>query len=907
MYKNQTATGLPKDMTPGMLMPLCDDCEQMKARQDRNPPRTDQPRAKLPMEVVAVDWIPLKPKSRRGNTGAFVYADEKTKTLYADPRKSKTQALKSLRHFVNKNVTAYGHRLKRLQADSEAIFATNERYRDWCANKDILQSFSAPYCHYQNRGAERGWGTLKNAGSTTMKSGRIAGDLWDYVLPAVATTINMLPLKTNGYTKSPYELLTGRKPDVSRIVPLGAKAFVRQYDEEPSKSTHTLRPKAHVGRVIGYPEEYKNAYYILTSNNGVLVRRDVVVDHANTDLASPRAARNKQATPEPRQARSTTPSEREPSSRIKSGLVGRPLRHYTDQVSDPLLGNRGKVINQRSYNATALPFCKPGRLPLPPIVGEAPSSLDKAMRGNDPLHVRAWKEAAELELQAFKTYIIPCSREETFGHKIYQMFAKLRLKKDRTLQELIFKVRLVFDGSKQIKGIDYDDSFSPTLSMRCLFIMIHIGTCRGMLSWQADIGNAYLQAAANEVLFVQLPKYYGREYQYARLSGNAYGKTTAGLLWYTTINAHILDSGWTRSMYDICLYYKTGPHGLLLLGLVVDDTLVYCNSELEIKDFLQSLESRFPKVTNCKPLVFTGMELNSYKHWTTVGQTEYIANMLRQHNIVPDKRVMVPMTKDMFDRIQAAPRPDLKTTKCSNHFEQAGQARWLDKTRYDLAFALGVQGQFQNNSLPIDQEGFSKFYQYVANTADRTLRLGGRDHTVKAFFIVDGSKRVSSGIMCQMMFLSTDSGCVQFKSKKSRSVSLSSTQPEMFSILAATKDAIWLRGLLSEIGYHQKEPTAIYTDSGPCIDAIKSISHTAETRYLIPIIDFVRQEVDRRTISIHFIKGSNNPADMGTKAVPGPLLDRYSKVALHGLGMKQYNGYDDFVDPPHTTQYRCPP
>lgn len=850
------------------------------------------------MESVSLDWIPLKPQSRRGNNGAFFYADDATKTVVVDPRKSKSQALKSLKSFVTNNVTPHGHKLQRLQADSEAIFATSQRYKDWCAEKGIRQTFSAPYCHYQNY-AERPWQTNKNATSAVMKGGNISGGLWDYVLPAVASTINKLPLKINGYTKSPYELLTGSKPDVSRIVPLGAKSYATLYDEEPRsrRSRGTFRPNAEICQVIGYPADNKNSYYVLMKDGSVLNRRDVVVDHSTTSLRGPSAARDHTITTRPASptAKKPTLEVRERSPRIASGLVGQPLRHFYDQTTDPQLGNRGAVTHQRSHSASALPTHTPGRLPLPRIVGDAPSSLDKAMRGSDPQHVLAWQQAAALELQAFGTYITPCSREETVGHKVYQMFAKLKLKKDRQRLELIFKVRLVFDGSKQVKGVDYDVSFSPTLNMRSLKIIIHIGTCRGMLSWQADIGNAYLQAAADEVLFVSLPKYFGRAYQFARLSGNAYGKTTAGLLWYNTINAQLLTSGWTRSIYDICVYHKTGPLGLLLLGLVVDDTLIFCNSEAEIRGFLKSLESKFPKVTNCKPKVFTGLELDSYKQWTTVGQTEYLANMLRQRDVVADKRVMVPMTKDMFDRIMAAPRPDTKTTKCANHFEQSGQARWLDKTRPDLAFALGVFSQFQNNSLAIDQEAWRKFYQYLANTADRTLRLGGLDHDIVAFMIVDGSKRESSGVTCQMMFLGRDAGCVQFKSKKTKSVCLSSTQPEMYSILAATKDAIWLRGLLSEIGYHQSWPTAIYTDSAPCIDAIKSISHTAETRYLIPTIAFIRQEVARHTISIHFIKGSNNPADMGTKALPRSTLDKYAKCALHGLGMRQYNGYDDFV------------
>ena len=54
------------------------------------------------------------------------------------------------------------------------------------------------------------WQTQKNAGATVMKHGRIAPKHWDIVLPAVAKTWDVLPLKSTGYTRSPYELREGK-------------------------------------------------------------------------------------------------------------------------------------------------------------------------------------------------------------------------------------------------------------------------------------------------------------------------------------------------------------------------------------------------------------------------------------------------------------------------------------------------------------------------------------------------------------------------------------------------------------------------------------------------------------------------------------------------------------------------
>lgn len=896
MYRNKTATGLYYASPPGKNRVDCESCRLVKAKLSTNPVGDKLDKATKPFEHVALDVITLKPTSRSGNNVVFYYVDQFTKTVVPDPRKSKAHAKESLKHFLTKHVTSKGFEIKRLQADSEAIFAKSKSYRKLLRDRGISPTYSSAYCHYQNSLAERSWGTHKSAAATVMKAGGISSRYWDYIIPAVAKTLDILPLKSMSYTKSPYELRTGHRPDVRGFVPLGNKAYVRLYPDETRwrSNTDTLRPKSEMGVVIGYPEDEKGSYYVLMPGDRVVARRDVVVDHVsnneglNNDRGMQRTSTKNAASHRPK---STPLSERARSSRIAGGVSPHP-RYATDQRTDPSMGNRGRVENVAAHSAQPR---TPGRIPLPKIVNEAPRSLAKAFELSDPIYVKAWQEAAELEMKAFESHIIPCSAEETRGHKIYRMFDILKYKKDRELQELIFKLRLVFDGSQQKKGVDYDESFSPTLSMRSLFIMIHIATCRGMKSWQADIGNAYLQAIDRQDLFVSLPRVFGRRYKYAKLVNcNVYGKTTAGRLWYFTFNQLLIETGWTRSIYDICLYYKHGPAGLIMLGLVVDDTMIFCNGELEVNAFLKTLRERFPKVTDCKPKVFTGMELAQHKCWTEVGQVEYATQMLKNHKVIVDKRVMVPMTPAMFDRIRAEPRPEVAADR-SNHFKSAGEVRWLDKTRYDLAFALGPISQFQNNSKPVDLAALGKLYQYIANTLHYKLRLGGKDKEIKAFLIVDGSKRDADSVLCQMMYLGRDAGAVEFKSKKNKCVALSSTEPEMRSILSAVKDAMWIRGLLKELGYEQDAPTPIYTDSDPCIDAIKSISHSTETRYLIPVIAFIRQEVSNHTVSIHKIKGTHNPADMGTKALTRNLLETYTKYALHGLGMRRYNGFDDFV------------
>ncbi|KMQ81757.1 copia protein, partial [Lasius niger] len=79
---------------------------------------------------------------------------------------------------------------------------------------------------------------------------------------------NRLPTKANEVT--PYELWTGRKPDLSNIKTFGAKAYAYIHKSKRGK----LDPKAIEGILIGYDHRSKG-YRIYVSDRNVIISRTV--------------------------------------------------------------------------------------------------------------------------------------------------------------------------------------------------------------------------------------------------------------------------------------------------------------------------------------------------------------------------------------------------------------------------------------------------------------------------------------------------------------------------------------------------------------------------------------------------------------------------------------------------------
>ena len=57
-----------------------------------------------------------------------------------------------------------------------------------------------------------------------------------------------------------------------------------------------------------------------------------------------------------------------------------------------------------------------------------------------------------------------------------------------------YKARVVEKGFSQVEGVDYDQTFSPTVRFESIRQMVALGTSRGMLMHHMDFTTAFLYA-----------------------------------------------------------------------------------------------------------------------------------------------------------------------------------------------------------------------------------------------------------------------------------------------------------------------------------------------------------------------------------------------------------------------------
>ena len=132
------------------------------------------------------------------------------------------------------------------------------------------------------------------------------------------------------------------------------------------------------------------------------------------------------------------------------------------------------------------------------------------------------------------------------------------------------------------------------------------------------------------------------------------------------------------------------------------------------------------------------------------------------------------------------------------------------------------------------------------------------------------------------LHIGRNSGSFLTRSKKQTITADSSTVAEFIAAHLATKEIMWARAMLAELGYPQLNPTILYEDNMSTIAMIKNDCNSQKTKHLAIKYNLVREQVQLKHSRMTHLPTKDTTSDMLTKAlVPTPFLNLRTKL----LGM----------------------
>ena len=111
---------------------------------------------------------------------------------------------------------------------------------------------------------------------------------------------------------------------------------------------------------------------------------------------------------------------------------------------------------------------------------------------------------------------------------------------------------------------------------------------------------------------------------------------------------------------------------------------------------------------------------------------------------------------------------------------------------------------------------------------------------------------------------------INWCSKRQATTAASTMEAEYIAASEATKDTIWLRNLLGELGLIQDRPTTVYVDNQAAIRLAGNPSTHSRSKHIDIRHHIIRERVEMRDIDISYIETAKQRADVLTKPLGGP-------------------------------------
>jgi hypothetical protein len=523
--------------------------------------------------------------------------------------------------------------------------------------------------------------------------------------------------------------------------------------------------------------------------------------------------------------------------------------------------------------------------------GEEPKTHQQAMQSPD---FEKWKEAELYELEMInrlgtcKLVKLPKGRKPVGCKWVY------RIKRDNLGNISIYRARIVAQGFSQRPGIDYLETFAPVAKIESIRLLLAIAAT---LDWEVhiiDVDSAFLNSELppdQEVFLEQPPGYVveGKEDHVWLLLKGLYGLKQSGHLWYQKLKGILFEIGFHACKSDPCIFVRTSSKTICIISSHVDDLGLYSNSKTEI----QLVKSQIAKHVSIKDLgeicTILGMEVIRDRNARTISLSHrrYIDELVKEYGQEHAKGVSSPM--EMGTRLSQSDCPktpdevaEMKDRPYQNAVGSCNHTAIF--ARPDIAKAVQTVAQFSSNPGKRHWNAVIRIIRYLKHTRDWVLTLGGKDQKVEIAGYCDAdfanSPDHGRSISGYAMMLG---GCFSWSSKKQTATALSTGEAEYYAATHAGREVLWLRQLMSEMGFIPTSGTTLHIDNTSSIRMIDTPDQvTSRTKHINVSYHWIREEMQKQAILPEYIPSEKNVSDIFTKGLHGPKHKELCK--LLGMG-----------------------
>ena len=494
-----------------------------------------------------------------------------------------------------------------------------------------------------------------------------------------------------------------------------------------------------------------------------------------------------------------------------------------------------------------------------------------------------WEQAMRVELanlikrRTWTAAVLPPGRKPVGCKWVF------RIKRNFNRSINKYKARLTAKGYSQIFGIDFDETFAPTIRVdtwRTMFACAaEYGTAATLFQW--DVIGAYLWADLDEEIYMECPigVTLPPGMDCLRLWKALYGLKQAGRLWYQLLKKVLLDEGFRCTEEDACMFVHESVDGKTMLGIHVDDLFGWT---IEL-DFLlrlrQRLDDEFELMDSGKPNFLLGIHLerNDQTGAIKLHQEKYIIDMLERFDMFNCHPVRSPADHSVI--LEADDGSEL-LDKSVPYREAVGALLYAAvNTRPSLAFAVSRVAKFVEAPRKSHWTAVKRIMRFLKGTLKNGImyqRSNGKPK-LTVFCDADYAADVDSRKSTSGYVVFVAGGPVAWRSASQKGTALSTCVAELYALTDATVHTIWHRNLLASLGYRQEEATDVFEDNRAAIQVCVNDMMTRRIKCVGVRLSFLRDQIQGSIVNLLNIPSADNTADIFTKALAVPLHEFHNR------------------------------
>ena len=454
-----------------------------------------------------------------------------------------------------------------------------------------------------------------------------------------------------------------------------------------------------------------------------------------------------------------------------------------------------------------------------------------------------------------------------------------------------YKARFCAQGFSQMEGFDYYHTYSNTVRMDTLRMLLAGACAKSYFLTGADVKTAYLNGTLDEKIYMRQPQGFEQngpngEPMVCELKKSIYGLKQSGACWERCLLQELKKIGFTRCEGDPCLYKLQKGKSVLFLTTYVDD-LLFASSDLAIRTDVMARLNKVFEVKDTGILTWflnTAIRHERIQKRIEIDQSLYIEDLM--HTFLPgevDKPRKAP-SLPCTEQILSLPT-DLPPEQVDARYRSGvGKLNWLvTMTRFDLAFAVSTLARFNHRGGAPHMEMLLNTIRYAFNTRHYKLCYGtGRSETIFENFKTY-SKISDIAYSEESMIFMTDAshggekpmagnvgiifgGPFAWAGFRLPQTSLSSCDAEYCAATIAVTTIVSTRPVWEFI-FNEKLtiPTILFCDNVAAVLLSENNTSSRRLKHIATRIAYLRETVKDGHVQLHHIMTNGMIADLFTK------------------------------------------